>query len=91
MPLSTLTRPLYRLYRDPVKRATLISAILSLTTLALLFGPPHFSTASQPQRYSDPQLEIQTVHDIEDLRLTLGDSPSQDREAMRLKLYIDFA
>ena len=54
-------------------------------------GPPDFSTASAPQRWPDPQIEVQTVTDAEDLRLTLGDAPSSDRETMRIKLRIDYA
>ena len=48
-------------------------------------------SASAPQRWADPQIEVQTVTDAEDLRLTLGDAPSSDRETMRIKLRIDYA
>lgn len=34
---------------------------------------------------------METVTSVEDLRLTLGDAPSQDRETMRIKVQIDFA
>ncbi|MEO8099859.1 MAG: hypothetical protein ABI811_19330 [Acidobacteriota bacterium] len=84
-------RRLHRCWRDPLQRAALVLATLAIACFALLAGPPFFSTASQPQRFDDPNIEVQTVHDIEDLRLTLGEAPSQDREAMRIKLYIDFA
>lgn len=85
-------RWLYRCWRDSVKRIALLSAAATLVCFALMAGPPYFSTASVPQRWTfDPGLEVQTVRDIEDLRLTLGEAPSQDRETMRIKVKIDFA
>jgi hypothetical protein len=83
---------IYGCWRDPVKRLALIAALATLGCLGLLAGPPYFSTASVPARWSvDPGLEVQTVTGTEDLRLTLGDAPSQDRETMRIKVKIDFA
>lgn len=85
-------RWIHRCWRDPVKRIALLAATAALACVALLAGPPYFSTASVPQRWTfDPGLEVQTVTDVEDLRLTLGDAPSQDRETMRVKVNIDFA
>ncbi|MEO5925737.1 MAG: hypothetical protein ABIR70_18105 [Bryobacteraceae bacterium] len=85
-------RWVYRCWRDPVKRLALVAAVVTLSCFGLLAGPPYFSTASVPARWSfDPGLEVQTVTDAEDLRLTLGDAPSQDRETMRIKVKIDFA
>src|SRR3954463_16093384 len=85
-------RWIYRCWRDPVKRLALVAAFLTLGCFGLLEGPPFFSTASIPQRWAiDPGLEVQTVTNTEDLRLTLGDAPSQDRETMRIKVKIDFA
>lgn len=78
-------------WRDALKRLAFIAGLLTVACWLLLMGPPDFSTASVPQRWSDPQLEVQTVQDIEDLRLTLGDAPSQDRETMRIKLRVDYA
>jgi hypothetical protein len=80
-----------RCRRDPVKRVAVIAGMLLVTCWLLLLGPPDFSTASAPQRWPDPHLEVQTVRDVEDLRLTLNDAPSQDRETMRVKLRIDYA
>jgi hypothetical protein len=83
---------IYRCWRDPVKRLALLAAVLTLGCLAILAGPPFFSTASVPERWpSSPALEVESVTGTEDLRLTLGDAPSQDRETMRLKTEIDFA
>ncbi len=89
---ASFTRWVWRCWRDPLERLALIAALASAACLAILAGPPYFSTASVPQRWTfDPGLEVQTVIDAEDLRLTLGDAPSQDRETMRLKVKIDFA
>ena len=81
----------YRCWRDPVKRLALLAAAATLASFVLTAGPPYFSNASLPQRWGGPILEVQTVSDVEDLRLTLGDAPSQDRETMRIKTQIDFA
>jgi hypothetical protein len=89
---ASFTRWVWRCWRDPLQRLALIAGLASAACLGLLAGPPYFSTASVPQRWTfDPGLEVQTVTDAEDLRLTLGDAPSQDRETMRLKVKIDFA
>lgn len=88
---ARLSRWVYGCWRDAVKRLAFIAGLLTIACWMLLMGPPHFSTASVPLRFSDPQLEVQTVKDVEDLRLTLGDSPSQDRETMRIKLRVDYA
>lgn len=88
---ARLTRWVYGCWRDGVKRLAFVAGLATLACGMLLMGPPSFSTASVPQRFYDPQLEVQTVQDVEDLRLTLGDSPSQDRETMRIKLRIDYA
>ncbi len=88
----SFTRWVWHCWRDPLRRLALVAAVASAVCLGLLAGPPYFSTASVPQRWTfDPGLEVQTVTDAEDLRLTLGDAPSQDRETMRLKTKIDFA
>ncbi len=88
---ARLSRWVYGCWRDAVKRLAFIAGLLTIACWLLLMGPPNFSTASVPQRFSDPQLEVQTVQDVEDLRLTLGDSPSPDRETMRIKLRVDYA
>jgi hypothetical protein len=85
------TRWIYHVWRAPLKRLALIAAVACICCFILLRSEPKFSNASAPQRFSDAVLEIETVRDVEDLRLTLGDVPSADRETMRLKTKIDFA
>ena len=80
----------YRVWRDRLQRGVLITAVLTLAMLVLLAGPPYFSTASQPQTFSDPVIALELVRDLEEVRLILSDVPSQDRETMRIKTYIDF-
>jgi hypothetical protein len=81
---------IWRVWRDGVRRAVLVTAVLTMMMLALLAGPPYFSTASQPQTFSDPVLALELVRDLEEVRLILSDAPSQDRETMRIKTYIDY-
>jgi hypothetical protein len=90
MPYTRFTSWIYRVWRDRVRRAVLVTAVLTLATLVLLAGPPYFSTASQPQTFSDPMIALQAVRDLEEVRLILSDAPSQDRETMRIKTYIDY-
>jgi hypothetical protein len=81
----------YRTWREPLRRLAMLAAVACISCIILLNAEPKFSTASAPQRFSDPVLEVETIRDVEDLRLTLGDAPSVDRETMRLKTKIDFA
>jgi len=85
------TRWLFRVWRAPLKRLALIAVVACVSCFILLRSEPKFSNASTPQRFSDPVLEVETIRDVEDLRLTLGDAPSADRETMRIKTKIDFA
>jgi hypothetical protein len=89
---TRFTRWIDRQWRDGLRRLVLLSGVATVAVFALLAGPPYFSTASVPQRWTfDPGLEVQTVRDAEDLRLTIGDAPSQDRETLRIKVKIDCA
>ncbi len=46
-------------WREPVRRLALIAALSTFACFGLLTGPPYFSTASVPARYSfDPGLEV---------------------------------
>lgn len=67
-------------------------AVLCLAILAVLAGKPSFTNASQPPRgIRDPMIALQMACDVEEVDAILGESPGPDREAMRLKQYIDFA
>lgn len=77
--------------RRPGRIAGLL-ALACIFVLALLRGKPEFSNASQPARgISDPVIALQLARSVQEVDDVLGESPSPDREAMRLKQYIDFA
>jgi hypothetical protein len=69
-----------------------ILAVLNLAVIAILSGRPSFSNASRPVRgISNPVLAIEVVRNVAEVDAILSDSPSPDREAMRIKQYVDFA
>jgi len=66
-------------------------AVLTLAATAVLSGPPYFSSASRPVRgITNPVLAMEVVQNASEVDAILSDSPSPDREAMRLKQYADF-
>ena len=66
--------------------------MLCLVILAVLAGKPNFTNASQPPRgIRDPMVALEMARDVGEVDAILGESPGPDREAMRLKQYIDFA
>jgi hypothetical protein len=73
-----------------LERASIALAFLCVIWLVLLNGKPAFTNASRPQRISDPQLALQFARNIGEVDAILGDSPSPDREVMRLKQFLDF-
>lgn len=74
------------------ERLAQILAVLGLVILAVMAGKPSFTNASQPvRRIADPGIALQTARSIEEIDAILSDSPSADREVMRIKQYIDFA
>jgi hypothetical protein len=78
--------------RLPLERVVQALAVLCLVVLAVLSGKPAFTNASQPPRgIRDPMIALQMARDIGEVDAILGESPGPDREAMRLKQYIDFA
>jgi hypothetical protein len=78
--------------RLPLERVTQALAVLCLAILAVLAGKPSFTNASQPPRgIRDPMIALQMARDVAEVDAILGESPGPDREAMRLKQYIDFA
>ncbi len=65
-------------------------AVLCLAMLALLAGKPSFTNASRPPRgISDPSIALEVARSLDDVDYILGESPSPDREVMRIKQYID--
>ena len=75
---------------NTLQRWTLLFAMLTIATFALLLGRPSFTNASKP-RFGDPMLALQFARDVQDIDWILGDAPSPDREVMRVKQYADFA
>ena len=74
------------------ERAALVLAVLCLALVVLLGGRPYFTTSSFPPRgIMDPHVALQMVRSVQEVDAILGDSPSPDREVMRMKQYIDFA
>ena len=74
------------------ERAARILAVLCLIVVVLLNGRPYFTTFSIPPRgIRDPHVALQMVRSVAEVDAILGDAPSPDREAMRMKQYIDFA
>ena len=66
-------------------------AILNLAMIAILLGRPSFSNGSRPVRgISSPVLAMEVARNIAEVDAILSDSPSADREAMRIKQYADF-
>jgi hypothetical protein len=80
-----------RRVRSPERVAQAL-AVLCLVILAVLAGKPNFTNASQPPRgIRDPMIALEMARDVGEVDAVLGESPGPDREAMRLKQYIDFA
>jgi hypothetical protein len=74
------------------ERAAQILAVLCLIAVVLLNGRPYFTTFSYPPRgIRDPHIAMQMVRTVSEVDAILGEAPSPDREAMRMKQYIDFA
>jgi hypothetical protein len=66
-------------------------AVLNLAMIAILLGRPSFSNGSRPVRgISSPVLAMEVARNIAEVDAILSDSPSADREAMRIKQYADF-
>src|SRR5882762_8868028 len=79
--------PLVRL-----RRAAGFIAILNLALIFILSGKPHFTNASRPPRgIANPVVALEMARDVDEVDAILGEAPSPDREAMRVKQYIDFA
>jgi len=76
----------------PLERVAQALSVLCLAVLAVLAGKPSFTNASQPPRgIRDPMIALEMAREAGEVDAILGESPGPDREAMRLKQYIDFA
>jgi hypothetical protein len=68
-----------------------VFALLCLAVASLILGRPSFSNASRPARgLSDPFVAIQVIQNVGEVDDILSQAPSPDREAMRIKQYLDF-
>jgi hypothetical protein len=66
-------------------------AVLNLAMIAILLGRPSFSNGSRPLRgITSPVLAMEVARNVTEVDAILSDSPSADREAMRIKQYADF-
>jgi hypothetical protein len=66
-------------------------AAAAIVMIAILNGAPQFSNASIPPRgIPDSGLALQVARNIGEVDAILGEAPSPDREAMRIKQYLDF-
>jgi hypothetical protein len=65
-------------------------AVLNLAMIGIL-GRPSFSNGSRSVRgISNPVLAMEVARNVAEVDAILSDSPSADREAMRIKQYADF-
>jgi len=66
-------------------------ALAAVVMIVILNGKPSFSSASVPPRgIGDNVVALQVARNVKEVDSILGDAPSPDREAMRLKQYADF-
>jgi hypothetical protein len=69
-------------------------AWLAAACVALIFvlnGKPDFTNAVRPPRgIANPVLALQMARNVGEVDAILSDAPSPDREAMRIKQYVDF-
>ncbi len=66
-------------------------AAAAIIMIVILNGAPRFSNASIPPRgIPDSGLALQVARNIGEVDAILGEAPSPDREAMRIKQYLDF-
>jgi hypothetical protein len=74
------------------ERTAQVLAVLCLIAVVLLNGRPYFTAFSIPPRgIRDPHVALQMARSVAEIDAILSEAPSPDREAMRIKQYIDFA
>ena len=67
-------------------------AVACIALILVLRGAPQFTNASVPVRgIADPVVALQMARNVTEVDDILGESPSPDREAMRMKQYLGFA
>ena len=67
-------------------------AAACVALLILLNGKPAFTSATRPPRgIASPVVALQMARNVPEVDAILSDAPSPDREAMRIKQYLDFA
>jgi hypothetical protein len=75
-----------------LRRIAQTLAAVCLVLLVVMAGRPFFTNASRPARgIGDPQIALQMAKNANEIDAIFADVPSPDREAMRIKQYIDFA
>ncbi len=63
-----------------------------LVFLVVLAGRPSFTNASLPVRgVADSVIALQMARNTDEVEAILGETPSADREVMRVKQYVDFS
>ena len=66
-------------------------AVGCVVFIAILNGRPDFSNASvAPRGIASPLVALEVARNVNEVDSILGEAPSPDREAMRIKQYIDF-
>ncbi len=69
--------------------AALAAACVAL--IIILNGKPDFTNASRPPRgIANPVVALQMARNVNEVDAILSEAPSPDREAMRIKQYLDF-
>ncbi len=67
-------------------------AVINIAIIAILWGQPSFTNAARPVRgIANPLLAMEVVRNVSEVDAILSDSPSPDREVMRIKAYTGFA
>jgi len=76
----------------PLERAAWILAALCIVIAAVAAGKPSFTNASRPVRGIEaPVIALETAVSVGEIDSILSETPSPDREVMRLKQYLTFA
>src|SRR5579883_3107726 len=66
-------------------------AFACIGMILILNGAPFFTNASKPPRgIESPMVAMEVVRNVDEVDAILADAPSPDREAMRIKQYLDF-